>query len=120
MEDAKQPVSSQPQGTAPMQIGGNRNAKNIPVGVDGKRDWSFGLFDCFPRCKLCCLSACCPCIVYSNNRQRLYHLQRQGAPLPGGGERYNDHCFIYGALLFTGYAWIMHVRFVLCECCCGP
>lgn len=41
------------QGTAPMQVGGNRNARNCPVGPDGKRDWSFGLFDCFARCGLC-------------------------------------------------------------------
>jgi hypothetical protein len=74
MADIKQPVSSQPQvcvclsgflmdgsvmllcvsqGTAPMQAGGNKNAKNCPIGVDGKRDWSFGLFDCFARCGLC-------------------------------------------------------------------
>jgi hypothetical protein len=41
------------QGTAPMQVGGNKNANNRPVGVDGKRDWTFGLFDCFDRCGLC-------------------------------------------------------------------
>ncbi|KAF8467971.1 PLAC8 family-domain-containing protein [Russula ochroleuca] len=99
------------QGTAPMQIGGNRNAKNITVGADGKRDWSFGLFDCFPRCSLCCQAVCCPCIVYSKNRQRLRHLQQQGAPLPGGGERYDDYCLIYsGLLILTGHAWILHIH----------
>jgi hypothetical protein len=41
------------QGTVPMQVGGNRNAKNCPVGPDGKRDWSFGLFDCCGRGDLC-------------------------------------------------------------------
>jgi hypothetical protein len=41
------------QGTAPMSVGGNRNAKNCPLGPDGKRGWSFGLFDCFARCGLC-------------------------------------------------------------------
>ncbi len=43
------------QGTAPMQVGGNRNAKNCPIGPDGMRDWSFGLFDCFSRGNLCTL-----------------------------------------------------------------
>ena len=36
-----------------MLVGGNRNAKNCPIGPDGKRDWSFGLFDCFSECGLC-------------------------------------------------------------------
>ena len=80
MSDIKQPIDTQPQvcvfsrfpnrlrqfnctthvtlcmfsqATAPMQLGGNRNAKNCPIGPDGKRDWSFGLFDCFGRCSLC-------------------------------------------------------------------
>ena len=124
------------QGTAPMKVGGNKNANNVPVGPDGKRDWSFGLFDCFSRCQLCtfwnrsakfgpptfrdtdrlplstagCHSTCCPCVVYSKNRQRLRHLQQHGTPHPTGGESNDDHCFIYGALAITGYAWILHVR----------
>ena len=36
-----------------MAVGGNKNANNRPIGADGKRDWSFGLFDCFARCQLC-------------------------------------------------------------------
>jgi hypothetical protein len=120
------------QATVPMVVGGNKNANNRPIGADGKRDWSFGLLDCFPRCSLCthqnwstrvtfhiltifhlstvgCWAAWCPCVVYSKNKQRLRNLQQQGAPLPGGGERYNDHCIIYAALCPTGYSWILHV-----------
>jgi len=41
------------QATAQMAVGGNRNVNNRPIGADGKREWSFGLFDCFPRCSLC-------------------------------------------------------------------
>ena len=41
------------QGTAPMVANGNTNANNRPIGPDGKREWSFGLFDCFARCNLC-------------------------------------------------------------------
>lgn len=41
------------QSTVPMSAGGNKNALNRPVGPDGKRDWSYGLFDCFSACGLC-------------------------------------------------------------------
>ena len=36
-----------------MAAGGNRNALNREVGLDGRRDWSFGLFDCISDCGLC-------------------------------------------------------------------
>ena len=36
-----------------MAAGGNRNALNREVGADGRRDWSFGLFDCTSACGLC-------------------------------------------------------------------
>lgn len=36
-----------------MAAGGNKNALNREVGSDGKRDWSFGLFDCFDECGVC-------------------------------------------------------------------
>ncbi len=46
------------QATAPMQIRGgvvygDHGAANHPLAPDGKRNWSFGLFDCFGRCGLC-------------------------------------------------------------------
>ena len=41
------------QATGPMVAAGNKNANNLPIGADGMRDWSFGLFDCFARCDLC-------------------------------------------------------------------
>jgi len=92
-------------------VGGNKNANDRPIGPDGKRDWSFGLFNCFDRCGLCCWATWCPCVVYSKNRQRVRHLQHQGAPLPGGGERYDDHCYLYGALCaLTGHGWVLHIH----------
>jgi hypothetical protein len=30
-----------------MNLGGNKNALNREIGEDGKRAWSYGLFDCF-------------------------------------------------------------------------
>ena len=38
-----------PKGIAQMSAGGNKNALNREIGVDGKREWSFGLFDSFNR-----------------------------------------------------------------------
>lgn len=45
------------EATAPMQVHskvyGDHGAHNRPLGPDGKRDWTYGLFDCFNRCGLC-------------------------------------------------------------------
>ena len=112
-----------------MTVGGNRNALSREVGVDGQRDWSFGLFDCTDECKLCmstslvklsysvaeplspegCWAAWCPCVVYTKNKQRLRHLQSHGTPLPGGGERFNAACVFFGYLTLTGYYWVLSV-----------
>ena len=112
-----------------MAAGGNRNALNREIGVDGQRDWSFGLCDCTDECGLCmstglvklsynlaeplslegCWALCCPCVVYSKNKQRLEYLQSHGTPLPGGGERFNADCSIHGLLVPTGYAWVLQV-----------
>ncbi|KAH9993552.1 PLAC8 family-domain-containing protein [Russula vinacea] len=108
MTDFKQqPVSMQPQGTAPMQAGGNRNAKNCEVGSDGKRDWSFGLFDCFSTCGLCCASVWCPCIVYSKNKQRMHSLQAQGTRLVGDGDTCDSNCLIYCVL--GNCSWVLQI-----------
>ncbi|KAI0286347.1 PLAC8 family-domain-containing protein [Russula brevipes] len=103
-------ISAQPKGTAPMSVGGNRNALNCPIGPSGKRDWSYGLFDCFSACGLCCFAAWCPCIVYSKNRQRLRSLQHEGTPLKGDGETCDEHCCIHGGLTVLGYGWIMQIH----------
>jgi hypothetical protein len=41
------------QATAPMGAGGNRNALNRELGVDGQRNWSHGLLSCTEDCGLC-------------------------------------------------------------------
>ncbi|KAF8467960.1 PLAC8-domain-containing protein [Russula ochroleuca] len=110
MADDKRPVNSQPQGTAPMLVGGNRNARNFPIDSDGRRDWSYGLLDCFDRRGLYCWTMGCPCVVYSKNRQRLRSLQNQGRPLVGGGERYDKQCCIYCALSFSGFCWAIKMQ----------
>ena len=46
----------QPQAVPAMTVAsGNRNAKNIPVGPEG-REWSYGLFDCFATPGTCVLT----------------------------------------------------------------
>jgi len=102
------PVSSQPEKTAPMHVGGNKNAHDCPIGPDMKRDWSFGLFDCFSRCNDFCWALWCPCVVYSYNRQRLRSLRYQGTPLPRGSESLDAHCCIYFAIHFS-----VHGGFIL-------
>lgn len=119
------------QGVAPMQVlGGNRNAKNCPVGSDGKRDWSHGLCDCFGSCGTCtliqhsylyvsnqlsnhlsvgCMSIWCPCIVYSKNKQRLRNLKTHGTPLPGGGDTCDGDCCLYCGLGLFGLGWVLQV-----------
>ncbi|KAH9013812.1 PLAC8 family-domain-containing protein [Lactarius pseudohatsudake] len=92
-----------------MAVGGNRNALNRAVGVDGRRDWSFGLFDCTSECGLCCFAVWCPCVVYTKNKQRLHHLRSQDTPLPGGGEGVDTDCCLYGCLLIPGFAWILQM-----------
>ena len=32
---------------------GNRNVKNLPLDIDGKRAWNFGLLSCFGDCNAC-------------------------------------------------------------------
>jgi hypothetical protein len=43
------------QAIAPMKEVGDKNALKREVDSDGNRDWSFGLFNYFPRCRLCTL-----------------------------------------------------------------
>jgi hypothetical protein len=36
-----------------VNAGGNKNALNREIGIDGMREWSYGLLDCFDECGLC-------------------------------------------------------------------
>jgi hypothetical protein len=112
-----------------MAAGGNRNVLNCEIGADGRRDWSHGLFDYNDECGLCmstslvklpynlaeplslegCYASFCPCVVYSQNNQRLRQLWTHGTPLPGGGDRYTVGCSIYALLALNGHAFILLV-----------
>jgi Cys-rich protein (TIGR01571 family) len=64
-----------------------------------------------PSLTVGCWAVWCPCVVYGKNRQRLRSLQNQGTPLPGGGERYDGHCCVYGAInVATGHARALQIH----------
>ncbi|KAI0293944.1 PLAC8 family-domain-containing protein [Russula brevipes] len=92
-----------------MKAGGNKNALNRETGPDGLRGWSYGLFDCFAACNLCCWATFCPCVVYGQNKRRLRHLQRQGVPLPGGGTRINGDCRAYCCVALPCFFWVLQM-----------
>jgi len=90
--------------------GGNRNARNKPFNQAGEREWSNGLCDYFGACGTCCLGAWCPCILFSKNKSRLQHLERDGTPEPHGGEGVGADCMIYCCLTsLTGFGWVLQI-----------
>ena len=46
-----------------MGAGGNRNALNRELGVDGQREWSHGLFKCTEDCRLCMSTIWLNCLI---------------------------------------------------------
>ncbi|GAA5998110.1 PLAC8 family protein [Rhodotorula paludigena] len=58
------------------------NPKNVPVGLDGKRDFTHGLCEWYEAPGLTVASLACPCMVFSANRDRLAHLSQTGTPHP--------------------------------------
>ncbi|KAH9036854.1 PLAC8-domain-containing protein [Lactarius pseudohatsudake] len=112
--NAKEPISSQPQGTAPMAQRGNKNTLNREVGADGQRNWSSQLCGCScpsgsSGLAICCLAMWCPGVVFGRNKQRLRHLQSQGTPLPGGGTYVNGDCAVYCCLAGPRLSWILGI-----------
>ncbi|KDR66535.1 hypothetical protein GALMADRAFT_80634 [Galerina marginata CBS 339.88] len=89
--------------------GGNRNAKNLPVGADG-REWSEGLFGCCSDAGTCIVACFCPCIVYSKVKHRYEHLNAKGYPDPehGGGVCSSD-CMIHGLVSYCGFGFLMQM-----------
>ncbi|PPR05319.1 hypothetical protein CVT26_011577, partial [Gymnopilus dilepis] len=110
--------TQQPMATPSMTVGGgNRNAKNLPVGPDG-REWSEGLCGCFGDTGTCVVAWCCPCITYSNVKRRYEHLNDKGYPDPEhGGSCCNSDCMIHGCLIYCGLGWIMQASIFCLNCC---
>jgi len=118
--------------------GGNRNALNKPFAADGAREWSYGVFDCFSDASTFVLGWFCPCVVFSQNKTRLEHLDRTGTPHPAGGDGLGGDCVTYGALaVCCGLGWVLQIgtraatrrRYqlqgdsvsdILCSCFCVP
>ncbi|KAH9962162.1 PLAC8 family-domain-containing protein [Russula dissimulans] len=92
-----------------MLSGGNRNALNREIGTDGLRDWSFGLFNFCSACNLCCWATFCPCVVYGQNKQRLRHLQREGAALPSGAKRVSEDCRGFCCMALPCFYWVFQM-----------
>ncbi|KAF9255174.1 PLAC8-domain-containing protein [Marasmius fiardii PR-910] len=98
---------------------GSRNAKCLPTGSDGRRDWSTGLFSCYKEHTFgdWALACFCPCITYGRNRARLDHLTQQNRPDPVGRETTHNvdcclHCCMCTFCLF-GWALLIPNRAVL-------
>ncbi|PVG00811.1 PLAC8-domain-containing protein [Serendipita vermifera] len=90
--------------------GGNRNVKNIPFDSKGEREWSNGLCSCFGDCLTCIVAAWCPCIVFSQNKTRLQHMETQGYPHPEGGESCGSDCMLHCLLTAClGAGWILQI-----------
>ncbi|KAF8638769.1 hypothetical protein AX17_001965 [Amanita inopinata Kibby_2008] len=106
-------VVSQPrpvQGMVVPQSGGNRNVKNLPLDNEGKRDWSFGLFDCFDDAATCCMAMWCPCIIHAQNRRRLDHLNNQGIPDPDRNEICTSDGWTYFCVqALCDVGWVMQI-----------
>ncbi|KAK4703948.1 hypothetical protein P7C70_g2269, partial [Phenoliferia sp. Uapishka_3] len=86
--DHKSPVvQQQPVAGAQMVVpvpGGSKNALNKPVDTLGKREWSFGLFDCFSDVGNCMLACCVPCLLYGQTKSKAKALEMTNRPAPGG------------------------------------
>ncbi|KDQ10422.1 hypothetical protein BOTBODRAFT_115942 [Botryobasidium botryosum FD-172 SS1] len=74
---------------------GNLNARNMPVRIDGSRDWSNSIADCFADCNTCLTACCCPCIVYAQNKSRFESLDRNAYPHPYAGDSLGLDCVLY-------------------------
>ena len=88
--------------------GGNRNAKNLTIGPEG-REWSNGLCSCFDTPGPFCLAFWCPCITYGRNRGRYKHLNTSGTAHPDGGETCGSDTLLYCLTGFAGVACLLHM-----------
>ncbi|KAJ7459857.1 PLAC8-domain-containing protein [Mycena latifolia] len=128
--------NQQPRATQPMQAGGSRNAKNLPL-VDGQREWSNGVFDCLADPLTCLVSWFLPCVSYGRNRARYQALENGAVSKdPMEGVIGNDtimygvaQCFGCGGLVGMGGRQLTRARYsiqgdgatdCLLACCCAP
>ncbi|KAF8166829.1 PLAC8 family-domain-containing protein, partial [Pholiota molesta] len=102
---------TQPQGTAQMTVGGgNRNAKGLPLDAEGKRDWSFPLLGCFGDIGKCCWATWCPCIIHSQTRRRLDHLNRNGVPDPSPDKMFTGDSAVYACVQTVfDMGWVLQI-----------
>jgi len=93
-----------------MKMIGNLNALNRPFDSQGEREWSFKLCDCCgDGWTVCMKSTFCPCVIYSQNKTRLDHLEREGRPHPDGGDSCGTDCLIYYCLGSINWSWLLQM-----------
>ncbi|KAJ7095871.1 PLAC8-domain-containing protein [Mycena belliarum] len=101
--------NQQPGATQPMQSSGARNAKNLPL-VDGQREWSNGVFDCFADPLTCKFSSTAsgvvswflPCVSYGRNRARYQALENSSVSKDPMEGVVSNETIMYGAAQFCG------------------
>ncbi|KDQ15658.1 hypothetical protein BOTBODRAFT_284093 [Botryobasidium botryosum FD-172 SS1] len=90
-------ITEQPGAFPPMQPGGDRNAKELPM-IDGHREWSNGLFTCLEDSITFFFACCLPCVIYSKNKTRYESLQDWGVPHSRGGVPVGRGTITYGVM----------------------
>ncbi|KAH6908820.1 PLAC8 family-domain-containing protein [Coprinopsis sp. MPI-PUGE-AT-0042] len=88
--------------------GGNRNAKNLPMGPDG-REWSNGLCSCCDTPGTFCLACWCPCISFGRIRGRYKHLNTKGTADPDNGGTCGSDCWIHCLTGCLGVSCLMQM-----------
>ncbi|KAG2117440.1 hypothetical protein BD769DRAFT_1290079, partial [Suillus cothurnatus] len=73
--------------------------------------WHTGLFNCWDDIGTYCMSCCCPCMVYGQNRQRLDHLQDTDTvdPEHGGSGCGADCCMHLALNVMCGFGWVLQL-----------
>ncbi|CAG8452939.1 16777_t:CDS:2 [Funneliformis mosseae] len=49
----------------------NQMNPQVMITKEARREWRFGLFDCFADSSLCLKTWCCPCITYGENKEKI-------------------------------------------------
>ncbi|KAM0756364.1 PLAC8-domain-containing protein [Meredithblackwellia eburnea MCA 4105] len=93
MSDPAPFVSSQPSAEKSMNMQVTPGAAP-PVGEDGKRDFRFGVFDCFEDMSSCLIGWCLPCVMYGQSEER-FNSVKDGRANPNAGSGIGGDCCLF-------------------------